>query len=173
MPFIPILTAIAAVAGLGATGYSLYESTQNNPTEQAQNAAKIEQQAAAQQAAQQRTQSVLANQGNAQQATGGSLTDAGTASFINTLAGYGGSGGNAGTGTGTSAAAVSNPFAATLDTLGAPGGAASGTNFADILRQLTQAQGGASSPGNISGGYQSQQSPAGDLRFELATPLAQ
>lgn len=84
---------ISAAVGAAGVGTGLYESSKANDASQA--AAKAQQQALAQQQQAQANQAnlakqeaVLGAQGQTQAQTGGSLTDPGTASFTNLLAGY-------------------------------------------------------------------------------------
>jgi hypothetical protein len=69
--------------GLAATGYELA----NQPGGESKAQIQKQEQAQAAQTALNQKEATLQQQGNAQEQTGGSLTDAGTTAFINTLAG--------------------------------------------------------------------------------------
>jgi hypothetical protein len=132
-----IAVAIASlVATAGAASYEGYENAQA-PGQQAQ-ASSNAQQAAAQQAAQQsylqKQQGINAQVANADQQTGGSLTDPGLTNLTSLLAGYGGqSAGQPASGT---------PGLQSLTQLN-PGG--SGPGLQDALSSLTSG-GAPSSP---------------------------
>ena len=174
VPFIPL---IAAGAGLAGTGVAAYDA-QDNAANQA-SAQKQQQQALLQQQQQQAAQAnltkqeaVLGAQGQAQQQTGGSLTDSGTAALTDLLAGYpgyqGGSGSGTSTGTGVGSSGVGGA--------GSPGGTGSTPDIAAILAALRNGGGGGglglSSPGStLSGGNWQSQPATPQNQFELANPL--
>ena len=87
---LPIISAIIAAAGVGT---SIYEGVANrdaqSDAQKAQEQALLkQQQAQANQANLTKQEAVLSAQGQAQEQTGGSLTDAGTAALTALLAGY-------------------------------------------------------------------------------------
>jgi hypothetical protein len=117
-------------------------------------------------------EAVLGASGQAQQQTGGSLTDPGTTALTDLLAGYPGfqAGSGTSTGTGTGANGVGTSASAN------PGstGSASTPDIASILAALRGQNGGAGSPGatsSISGGNWQTQPAAPQTQLELANPL--
>ena len=172
---------IAAAVGLAGTGVGAYEA-QDNAANQA-SAQKQQQQALLKQQQQQAAQAdltkreaVLGASGQAQQQTGGSLTDSGTSALTDLLAGYpgyqSGSGTGAGTstGTGVGSSGVSGGSSS-------PGGAGSPPDIASILAALRNGSGGGglglSGPGSstISGGNWQSQPAAPQNQLELANPI--
>ncbi len=174
MPPVIIAAAIAAAATAGTTAYEAH----NSDIDEADAAAnqKSATQAAANQANLTKQEAVAGAQGQAQQQTGGSLTDAGTASITNLLAGYpgyqGGISGGAGTSTGTGigasgvsgsggAGAGQPDISSILSTLlnnGGTGGSGAGSNLAGGLNS------------NLSGGNWQSPSNAPQQYQELANP---
>ena len=175
--FASIASLIAAAA---ATGTGIYEGVNSSNIASANNAAQKaqltqEQQAQANQANLSKQEAVLGASGQAQQQTGGSLTDPGTTALTDLLAGYPGfqngsaaqtnPGTGTSTGTGTSASPTSgstpgstdsssNPIAAILAALRGQGGGA----------------GGSGTPSSISGGNWQTQPAQPQTQFELANP---
>lgn len=169
LPLIPLLTLLVGAAG---TGTSIYEGIKSN--EQASDARKAQQQALLQQQQSQAKQAdltkreaVLGAQGQAQQQTGGSLTDPGTTSFTDLLAGYPGYQGG-----GVSGGAT--PAIATTGIPGAPSSGGGATpNIADILATLRnggESGSEGSGAGNISGGNWQVQPSTPQQWQELANP---
>jgi len=188
--------AIAGIAaGLAGTGTSIYEGMANRDAQSDaqkanQDALLQQQQSAANQANLTKQQAVLGAQGQAQAQTGGSLTDEGTASLTDLLAGYpgyqGGSAGSTGgsgtsTGTGIGASGVSGGAAAPGGGGTGATGAVGGTGSPDISAILQMLRGGASggqfgvgggSGSSITGGNWLGQSPAQpQSQFELSNPV--
>lgn len=154
MPALPIIAAIAAIAGTGySVGSSIYNSMQGSGGPSQQQVAdqiKQEQQQQADQQALQRKQAVLGQYGNAQAQVGGSLTDQGFQEFVNQLAGY--------PGYYSSSTSSNTPTSST----GLSASNTGSTNPSDILNQL-------STLSSISGGVGSnQQQPNAEGRFELS-----
>lgn len=117
-----IIGISTGLVGAGSAAYSGYEAAQQ-PGENAalQNSAALsQQQIAAQQAGTQKQQAINAQVANADQQTGGSLSQPGLANLSSLLAGYGGQAGGA-----------SNPFTS------ASNGTSSGPGLQDALSQLT------------------------------------
>src|ERR1700731_2220300 len=95
---------IAAAVGLAGTGVGAYEAqdasaNQASAQAQQQKALLAQQQQQAAQANLTKQEAVLGAQGQAQQQTGGSLTDPGTSALTDLLAGYPGFQGGSGTST--------------------------------------------------------------------------
>jgi hypothetical protein len=174
---------IAAAVGAAGVGTGLYESVASRDAQS--DAQKAQQQALLKQQQQQAVQAdltkreaVLGAQGQAQQQTGGSLTDQGTAALTDLLAGYPGyQAGTSGTGGGTGTSTGQG-----VGQSGIPGQSGAGSpsgppDIAAILAALRN-QGGASpfggpggpSPSSLSGGNWSTPSPTPSTRFELANP---
>jgi len=162
-----LAAAAAGLAGAGVTAYDAQDASANQASaqKQQQQALLKQQQQQAAQADLTKREAVLGASGQAQQQTGGSLTDSGTAALTDLLAGYPGYQGGAGasgtsTGTGVGASGVSGANASI------PGGTPSGTpDIASILAALRN--GGGS--GTISGGnWQSQPSPQ-QQTFQLSS----
>ena len=173
-----VASLIAAGAGLAGAGVTAYDA-QDNAANQA-SAQKQQQQALLQQQQQQAAQAnltkqeaVLGAQGQAQQQTGGSLTDSGTAALNDLLAGYPGyqaEGTASATSTGSSGVSSGTTGASTATTAGTGGDASS--TVASILAAL-RGQGGAGSAGptsSISGGNWQTQPAQPQNQFELANP---
>ena len=167
---------IAAVAGLAGTGVGAYEAhdasiNQSAAQKASQDALVKSQQAQANQANLTKQEAVLSAQGQAQQQTGGSLTDQGTSAFTDILAGYPGFQGapstSTGTGVGASGTGTSTP--------------GSGSSTPDInailaaLRNGGTGGAGATAPGssglNLSGGNWQTQAPAPQGSFDLSNPV--
>jgi hypothetical protein len=174
---------IAASVGAAGVGAGLYESKASSDANTlAQNTEKAQlsqqQQAQANQANLNKQEAVLGAQGDAQQQTGGSLTDSGTAGLTDLLAGYPGY--QAGTASSSVTGGVPSPG-------GSPGGGSPGTAAAgapdpssavsSILAALRNgsggggASGGINSPGlNLSGGNWQTQPAQPQTYQELANP---
>ena len=173
--------AIAGVTAAAAgTGTAIYEGDKNRDASAASTAAQKaallqQQQTAANQANLSKQEAVLGAQGQSQQQTGGSLTDSGTASLTDLLAGYPGyqagtSGGSTGTSTGAGIGSSGVTDAQATPATGTAG--AGGVDIASILAAL-RGQGGAGSTGpssSISGGNWQTQPAAPQNQFELANP---
>ncbi len=172
-----VASLIAAAVGLAGTGVGAYEANNASVDQSANQAAQKQallqqQQTQANQANLTKQEAVLGATGQAQQQTGGSLTDPGTAALTDLLAGYpgfqagsGSTGTGSNTGTGTSASATPGSTGA-LGSTGAP-------DIAAILAALRNQGGGAggSSPTpSISGGNWQTQPAVPQTRFELANP---
>jgi len=151
-------TAALIAAGVGAAGVgtSIYEGQKSSDASAAataaqQQAAQQAQQAQANQANLTKQEAVLGAQGQAQQQTGGSLTDPGTASLTDLLAGYPGYQGGSSSSVTGSGAGTGATTAATAAT-----GAASTPDITSILAALRNGAvpGGLSSGGlnSLSGG---------------------
>lgn len=166
---------IAAAVGLAGTGAGIYESkvaSDNASDAQKANAAALlkQQQASANQANLTKQEAVLGQQGQAQQQTGGSLTDAGTAALTDLLAGYPGyQGGTSGAGTSTGAGVGTSGIG--IGTGSSTGATTdSSSPIAAILAALQK--GGASSglgsspTSSISGGNWQQPSAAAPQRWQ-------
>ena len=183
MPPVIIAAAIAAAAGLTETGVAAYQSNnssidQANAQKNQQQATLQAQQAQANQANLSKQEAVLGAQGQTQAQTGGSLTDPGTTSLTDLLAGYPGyqggtsttSGSGTSTGTGIGSSGVSGGASP-----GGAGGNSGGPDIAAILATLQNSGGGgglgSSSPTNLSGGnWQSPPTPP-QGQFELASSV--
>jgi hypothetical protein len=175
-------TAALIAAGVGAAGagaglYESHNASIDSSAAQANQKALVtqQQQTAANQANLTKQEAVLGAQGQSQQQTGGSLTDSGTASLTDLLAGYPGyqggtSGGSTGTSTGAGIGSSGVAGAQTTPATGTAG--AGGVDIASILAAL-RGQGGAGStgsPSSISGGNWQTQPAAPQNQFELANP---
>jgi hypothetical protein len=169
-----LASLIAAGVGVAGIGTGLYESKASSDAStlaQNQDKAQLSQQqtAAANQANLTKKEAVLGAQGNAQAQTGGSLTDSGTASLTDLLAGYPGyQGGSASTGTGIGPSGVS-----ATGTAPPAGTGSSGTpDISAILAALRGQPGGSGGSGSSSltgGNWQTQ--PAQPQTYqELANP---
>lgn len=130
------ILAIASLAlGAGSTAYSLKTQSDagGGPSASQNQAAQAASQAQAAQAAAQKQQAINASLGNAQERTGGSLSDSGLTNLATLLAGYGGQ-------TGGAAPSGATPSSST----------SSGPGLQDALTQLTSGSG--STPSNFTGG---------------------
>jgi hypothetical protein len=178
-----LISAAVGAAGVGAGIFGTVENADQQAANRAAQQAQLtqEQQAQANQANLSKQEAVLGASGQAQEQTGGSLTDPGTAALTDLLAGYpgyqaGGSGGTSpaaatstGTGIGTSGIA---------DTSASPGqssgtGASVPPNIAAILAAL-RGQGGlgtGSSPTSLSGGNWQTQPTQPQSFQQLANPV--
>jgi hypothetical protein len=177
-----LIAAIVGGAGAAASiGTSIYEGDKSSDAQSAattaeQQALTKQQQAQANQANLSKQEAVLGAQGQEQQQTGGSLTDSGTASLTDLLAGYpgyqgGGSGTSAGTGSGTGG--VSGGATPTPSTGGAGGTGAPDINaiLAALRSGGSGSGGGTGSPGlNLSGGNWQSQATQPQSWQELANP---
>jgi hypothetical protein len=173
---------IAAAVGAAGVGTGVVESVkssdQNAADQQAQKTALAQQQQAqANQANLSKQEAVLGASGQAQQQTGGSLTDSGTTALTDLLAGYPGFQGGAGSGasgTATSTSAGTGTNASSSSSTNTAGGT---PDIAAILAMLRGGQpGGAGGPGgsptsSISGGNWQTQPAQPQTQFELANPL--
>ena len=176
--------AIAGIAaGLTGAGVTAYEgvanrNAQSDAQKSSQDALLEQQQAQANQANLSKQEAVLGAQGQTQAQTGGSLTDPGTTSLTDLLAGYPGyqggtsttSGSGTSTGTGIGSSGVSGGASP-----GGAGGTSGGPDIAAILAALQNGGGGgglgSSSPTNLSGGnWQSPPTPP-QGQFELASSV--
>lgn len=165
---------IAAAIGAAGVGTGLYESHEagvNQDKAQAANKAALlgQQQAAAKQADLTKQQAVMGAQGQAQSQTGGSLTDPGTTSLADLLAGYPGYGAGGGAGTATPGAGGSSGATPSSTSSGAP------PDIAAILAALKGGGGaggqfGGGSGSSISGGNWQPQPTQPQSSFELANP---
>jgi hypothetical protein len=170
-----VASLIAAAVGAAGVGTGLYESAKSSDQNAADQAAEKtalqqQQQAAANQANLSKQEAVLGAQGQAQQQTGGSLTDAGSTALTDLLAGYPGyQGGSSTTTSGGTSTTSANP---TIPTAG------SGSSTPDIAAILTALRGGGSGLGGgigspsspLSGGNWQTQPAAPSTYFELANP---
>lgn len=178
--------SIAAIAASAAgVGTSIYEG-QANRSATADNAKKSAQSTAAQ-ANLTKREAVLGQQGQAQQQTGGSLTDSGTAALTDLLAGYpgystaSGTGSNSGTGSSTTSSDAANATGANSaispTTLSAGGGTGGGADSSSAITSILAALrgggggGGANSASTISGGNWQSQTAQPQPYHELANPL--
>jgi len=178
-----LIAAAVGAAGVGAGVYGTVQNADNaSAAEAAQKAALAQsQQAQANQANLSKQEAVLGASGQAQEQTGGSLTDSGTAALTDLLAGYpgyqaGGSGGTSpaaatSTGTGIGTSGIADASASPGQSSGT--GASVPPNIAAILAAL-RGQGGLGtgrSPTSLSGGnWQTQ--PAQPQSFQqLANPV--
>jgi hypothetical protein len=175
LPFLPLIAAGVGAAGIGTSIYEGIKSSDQNSADQAAQKAQLaqEQQSAANQANLTKQEAVLGQQGNAQQQTGGSLTDPGTTALNDLLAGYPGyQAGSSGSGTGANLSSAISPT--TLSGAQQPGGG-SGTGGVDIAAILAALRGGGSGLGggsgaNLSGGNWQTQPATPQSYFELANP---
>lgn len=175
-----LATVASLIAAAGGIGTGIYEGVNSSnisaADQQAQKTALAQQQQAqANQANLSKQEAVLGASGQAQQQTGGSLTDSGTTAFTDLLAGYPGFQGGAGgspapsAGTGTSG----------VGTGGAPGSTGSGSGTPDIAAILAALRGQGGGAGgatgaptsSISGGNWQTQPAQPQTQFELANPL--
>lgn len=175
VPFIPLIAAGVGAAGIGT---SIYEADKSGDAQKAQQAALLkQQQAQAAQANLTKQEAVLGAQGQAQQQTGGSLTDSGTAALTDLLAGYPGyQSGSSGTSTGAGTTTASG----TAPPASIPGNVDSNTSSTDPSSAVTQLltllrsgnTGGPGSPGQntiFGGNWQSQPTQPQSFQ-ELANP---
>jgi hypothetical protein len=168
---------IAAAVGAAGVGTGVFESVKSgdeNSANQAAQKAQLaqEQQSAATQANLTKQEAVLGAQGQAQQQTGGSLTDPGTTALTDLLAGYPGYQGGSSSGTGGT-----NPSTAIAPTTlsgaqpgASGGGSGGGLDIAAILAALRGGSGGSGSGTNISGGNWQTSPAAPQSTFQLANP---
>ena len=140
LPFLPLIIG-GITAGVGAYDANNASIDQNAAQQANAKALTQEQTAAANQANLTKQEAVLGAQGQAQEQTGGSLTDAGTASITDLLAGYPGFQGGSVSGSGSTA----QNGAGTASTSG------STPNIAAILQALQN--GGRNSGSSLSGGF--------------------
>jgi hypothetical protein len=182
---IPIISAIVAAAGVGTSIYEGVASrdAQSDATKSNAAALKAQQQAAANQANLTKQEAVLGAQGQAQQQTGGSLTDSGTAALTDLLAGYpgyqGGGSSAGGTGSGTTSTGIGVGSSGVGDT--SASGVGTGAGTPDIAALLAALRGGAggglglglgSSPSStLSGGNWQSQPAQPQGHFELSNPV--
>ena len=168
-----LASLIAAGVGVAGVGTGLYESKASSDAStlaQNQEKAQLSQQqtAAANQANLTKQEAVLGAQGNTQAQTGGSLTDSGTASLTDLLAGYPGYQGGS-----TSTGAAIGPSGVSATGTAPPASTAnSGTpDISSILAALRNGTGGGSSPaGNLTGGNWQTQPAQPQTYQELANP---
>ena len=168
-------TLIAAALGAGGAGLGFVENIKSNDQSAANQAANAkallqQQQASANQANLSKQEAVMGAQGQTQAQTGGSLTDSGTASLTDLLAGYpgyqagssGSSSTNSGTstGTGVGTSGVSNGAASPA--------ADSGSGSPDITAILAALRNGASGAG--AGGPGSSSISGGNWQVQPAQP---
>jgi hypothetical protein len=171
---------IAAAVGAAGVGTGVYESVhagnvQNDAQKANQQALLKQQQSQANQANLTKQQAVLSQQGQAQQQTGGSLTDDGTTALTDLLAGYpgfqGGAGTNSAPGAGIGASGANGGTAAP-----AAAGSGGGTGTPDIAAILASLRGGGTGgqfgggSGNLSGGNWQSQPSQPQSSFELSNP---
>lgn len=170
VPFLPLIAAGVGAAGIGTSIYEADKSRDANAAAQQANQQALlkQQQAQANQANLTKQEAVLGAQGQSQQQTGGSLTDAGTTALTDLLAGYPGyqNGSSGATGTSPSAATANLPT-----TLGSGGDGSS--TVASILSAL---QGGGATSGfsganSITGGNWQSQPTQAQSQFELSNPI--
>lgn len=173
-----LIAAAVGAAGIGATAYETNNAGIDQRNAQKANADALtkSQQAQANQVNLTKQEAVLGAQGQAQQQTGGSLTDTGTAALTDLLAGYPGFQGanpSAGTSTGTGVGGSGVTTPATP----APGAPASGSGTPDIAAILAALRNGGAggpnpgSPSSISGGNWQTQPAAPQGSFELSNPV--
>lgn len=177
MPPAIIAAAIAAAATVGTTAYEA-----NNSNIDQGNAAKqltAQQQSQANQANLTKQEAVLSQQGQAQEQTGGSLTDSGTAALTDLLAGYpgyqaGGNGGSPATSTSTGTGIGTSGVADASTAAGQPSGSGAPPDIAAILATLRGQGGGGfgGSGGSTLSGGNWQTQPAQPQSFQqLANPV--
>ena len=176
---------IAAAVGAAGVGTGLYESVKSSDAQsdaQKANAAalKAQQQAAANQANLTKQEAVLGAQGQAQQQTGGSLTDPGTTALTDLLAGYPGYQGGSSTSTSTSTSTgtgVGSSGVSDATSASGVGASAATPDIAAILAALRSGAGGGlglgtSSPSSaLSGGNWQSQPAQPQGHFELSNPV--
>jgi hypothetical protein len=171
---IPLISVIVGAAGVGTSIYEgVQSSDQASDAQKAQQQALLkQQQAQANQANLTKQEAVLGAQGQAQEQTGGSLTDPGTTAYTDLLAGYPGYQGNTGTSTGTGVGPSG------VGGTSSPAGTGSTPDIASILAALRNGGSdgglglsGPSGPGNLSGGNWQSQPATPQNQFELANPL--
>lgn len=165
-----LIAALVGAAGVTSGIVGQVDSSKQNAADQAANRAQLtqEQQAQANQANLTKQEAVLGATGQAQAQTGGSLTDSGTASLTDLLAGYPGYQAGNGTSTGTGVAPSTIAGGTTAPAPNAPG-------TPDITSILATLRGGSApgsgSPSSISGGNWQTQPAQPQTQFELANPL--
>ena len=173
IPFIPLIAAGAGLAGTGVAVYDANNASIDQGAAQKANAAALlqQQQASANQANLTKQEAMLGQQGQAQQQTEGSLTDSGTTSFTDLLAGYPGFQG--GTSTGTSG--ISGGASSTTP---GSGSSSPSTAVSAILAALQNGSGASSggagigSSSSISGGNWQAPPSTPQSQFELSnSPL--
>ena len=146
------LSVAAIAASAAGVGTSIYEGQANRSS--TADTAKKSAQATAAQANLTKREAVLGQQGQAQQQTGGSLTDSGTAALTDLLAGYpgystaSGTGSNSGTGSSANAGTTSTAIADTANATG--GGMASGVGANSAISPTTLSSGGGTGGGSDS-----------------------
>jgi hypothetical protein len=175
-----VLSIAGIASGLTATGVGAYEGVANRDAQSDaqkanQQALLKQQQSQANQANLTKQQAVLSQQGQAQQQTGGSLTDDGTTALTDLLAGYpgfqGGAGTNSAPGAGIGASGANGGTAAP-----AAAGSGGGTGTPDIAAILASLRGGGTGgqfgggSGNLSGGNWQSQPSQPQSSFELSNP---
>lgn len=168
----------AALTGAGVSAYDANNASIDQGAAQKANAAALlqQQQSAANQANLTKQEAVLGAQGQAQEQTGGSLTDPGTSSITDLLAGYPGfQGGSSGTSTGTGVGP--SGISGGAPTPPAAGGSSGAPpDIGAILAALRSGgtgggAGGLGSGSSISGGNWQTQSTAPQSTFELSNPV--
>lgn len=173
VPFIPLIAAGGSLAGAGVAAYDANNSSidQTNAQKANQQALDASQKAQANQAALTKQQAILGAQGQEQAQTGGSLTDSGTASLTDLLAGYPGYSAPGGTSPNTTPSVGTG-----IAPSGVPGsGTSSGTP--DIAALLATLRNGTSGGGfgtggdTISGGNWQTQPPPPQQGFQLSNPV--
>lgn len=175
---LPILSLIVSAAGAGVGAYEANDASINQRAAQAANQKALlqQQQAQTNQANLTKQEAVLGAQGQAQEQTGGSLTDSGTASLTDLLAGYPGyqSGSSTNTISGGNAPATTSAIAPTSLTNGGSSGAGPSDSVTAILAALRNAGGsgpGSSTTSSISGGNWQFQPTAPQPWQELSNPV--
>ena len=176
VPFIPLIAAGAGVAGAGVGAYDANNASIDQNAAQKANADALlkQQQTQANQANLTKQEAVLGAQGQAQEQTGGSLTDSGTASLTDLLAGYPGYQSGSGSGVSGGAGGSSSTAPAIAPTsLSSTGGSGSTPDIAAILAALRGGSSGVggSGSGSISGGNWQFQPAQPQSQFELANPV--
>ncbi len=168
---IPLITLIVGAASAGVGAYESHDASINQAAAQKANAdaLKTQQQAQANQANLTKQEAVRSAQGQAQQQTGGSLTDPGTFSLADILAGYPGYH-SSGSSTGGTPAIAPTSLSS--------GGAGTGTGTPDIASILATLRNGSSGGGldglgggSISGGNWQTPPVAPQQWQELANPV--
>lgn len=175
-----LISALVGTAGVGAGIFGTVEGANEQSANRAAQAAQLtqEQQAQANQANLSKQEAVLGATGQAQAQTGGSLTDPGTTSLTDLLAGYPGfqSGTNGTSVTGTPSGAGTGAGTGSSGGATATGGGSASPDIATILAALRGQNGGAGGTGSsptssIFGGNWQTQPAAPSTQFELANPL--
>ena len=157
VPFIPLIAAGVGAAGVGT---SIYEGDKSANAAKAQQAALAkQQQAQANQANLTKQEAVLGAQGQAQEQTGGSLTDSGTAALTDLLAGYPGyQSGASGAGSGTGADTGTTTASGTAPPASIPGNISGNASSTDPSSAVTQILAMLRNGGPNTGGFGSGQS---------------